>query len=156
MDQVPLFWHYLVHKIHEISTLSNIEYVRIVAQYNSIGSKKVESEKSLKGRGYNAEAIAQATNRARETFTPVESMNLKFTRPFHELKSDLFNYGMLLLENYERGQLPFPGSVSEQPAQVIEILGLLQSLRFENDLKQRKKLEADVGNKRKGNSRTRR
>ncbi len=80
---------------------------------------------------------------------------LHFTIPLENFKSDLINHALFLFENYERGVLPFPGSVSEQPAQIIEIFGVFQALKFEIEAAERKKL-ASVRNKNYNKPRPRR
>lgn len=43
----------------------------------------------------------------------------------------LIYYFSILLENYEKGNLPFEGSISDQPSRVIDIIYLIQALKQE-------------------------
>lgn len=72
-----------------------------------------------------------------------KTQSLKFTRDLTEFHYPLIGYLLILLENYERGSLPYPGPVSEQPAQIMETLSLMQSLKvnFKNEI-ERKQAEA--------------
>ena len=125
----------------DISSLDNYEYVCLVANYNSMtGGKKIDD--TLESRGYTPEAIAQARGKFAATFSPVKSCNLRFTKPFEHLKFEPMSYVLTLFDNYERGCLPFPGSVSEQPAQIMEIFSVLRQLRHESELKLRETSKA--------------
>lgn len=153
MDLVTDPWSYVVHKIDEISSLSILESAKLIGNYLSIVSGKEEIDPSLASRGYSPEALEMMKRRVEAGFEPVTSHGLRFTKPLGNFKSDILGYSMTLLENYERGALPYPGPFSEQPAQVIEIFGLLQSLRHEQQEIQRKKVERDVRQKHQGRAR---
>lgn len=116
----------------DISTLSNYEFVALVANYNDLcdGSKN-KIAPSMVNRGYTAEQLAQASNRIADKFNPVESCNLRFTKPYGHIKYDYMDYVLRLFDNYELGILPFPGSASEQPAQIMEIFSILRQLKHE-------------------------
>lgn len=68
---------------------------------------------------------------------------LKFSRDLTEFKFPLMYYLLILTENYERGLLPFPGTVTEQPAQIMEILNHMLNVKmsFKNEVHQ-KQVEA--------------
>lgn len=156
MSHVNILWHYVAHRIEDISSLSTLEFIRLVATYNQSKSGKADIDPSLLSRGYSPEAIEQAKKITELKFNPVTTMGLRFTRPLTNFKSDMIGYAWTLFENYERGLLPFPGSVSEQPAQIMEIFGVFNALRLETLEVERKRIEKNVGNKRQGGSRTRR
>jgi hypothetical protein len=144
VSPVSLFWETVTHKIYEISSLSFSDFVCIVGNYNHIleGSKP-EVDPTLKARGYSDAAIEAA--RKSVIVSPTVSQGLRFTRHLSRYKYPLMSYVLTLLENYERGQLPFPGSVSEQPAQIMEIFALLQSLKHERDQRLNEKIERENG-----------
>lgn len=121
-----------------ISGLSTFEVCSLVANYNDLwdGDKNKVSS-ALAGRGYTPEQLAQAVGKFEERFNPVESCGLRFTKPFGHLKFDSLAYVLTLFENYERGCLPFVGSVHEQPAQIIEIFSVLKQLKYEAESKAR-------------------
>lgn len=116
----------------EISSLSYQDMVRIVAQYNTIynGSKSVD-DSVLMDRGYTAEQIAAMRNQVTQAFSPVESCGLRFKSDFSKVEYPNFHYLMNLYHLYEKGCLPFPGSVSEQPAQIMEMFSIIQLLELE-------------------------
>lgn len=155
LDHIHVVWHLVVRRIDEVSSLSLVESALMVGQYQHTLSGKGSSESTLTERGYSEAALVEARIKALGSFRPVESAGFRFTQPLDRFRSDILGYSLFLFENYERGQLPFPGSVSEQPAQIMEIFALIQTLRAEQDEKLRKKLESDVRNKRQNLSRNR-
>lgn len=156
MSLSNLFWDLVVHNIFKISTLSTEDYVNIVASYGHAASGyKAEVDPTLLSRGYTAEALALTKKIAPTVFTPVTSCGLRFTKHLSKFKYPLFGYALVLFENYERGQLPFEGSVADQPAQVMELFALLQNLRNERELSLIKKQEQHGRHQRKDSVRTR-
>lgn len=120
----------------EISGLTDYGFVCLVAQYNTATSNSKHSvDPNLEARGHSAEAIAQANKHFSARFAPVVSCGLRFTKPFDHFKFDHIGYVYTLFENYERGSLPFPGSTSEQPAQIMEIFSVLSRLKVEYETK---------------------
>lgn len=138
-----------------ISSLSDSEYVRLVANYTSISGLSDDGAVSteLANRGYTAEQLATVKKSKANKFSAVQSCNLKFTKPFDHLTFDSLNYVLNLFENYERGCLPFSGSTSEQPAQIMEIFSVLRQLKQEIEIKLREKYQANGRNKHQNNSR---
>jgi hypothetical protein len=108
----------------------------LVANYNDDydGTKNKPSTEASR-RGYTPEQLAAAQTSLGQKFNSVESCNLRFTKPFAHLKYDLLSYVLVLFENYEKGCLPFPGSASEQPAQIMEIFNILRQLKHEVQVK---------------------
>lgn len=88
----------------------------------------------LTNRGYSQQQIESVLKS--KTNSTISS-GLKFTKPTWHFEYSKLSYVLNLFENYERGVLPFNGSVSEQPAQIIEIFNLLASLKQD----QKRKLE---------------
>lgn len=68
-------------------------------------------------------------------------MGIKYNKPLSNFKHPYLGYILLLLENYEKGLLPFPGTISDQPAQVIEMFSLIQNLKIEHQNKLNKQSE---------------
>lgn len=56
-----------------------------------------------------------------------------------------FNYFSMLYGQYEKGNLPYPGSMSEQPNKVIEIFNVLDLLNIERQEKLHKEHEKSLG-----------
>jgi hypothetical protein len=119
----------------DISVLSVEDYVRIVANYNYLSSDENKTSNELNSRGYSEHQLALAADQIAERFSSVTSCGLRFTKPFGHLKYDFLNYVLILYENYERGALPFPGTASEQPAQIMEIFSSLRQLKHEAEMK---------------------
>jgi hypothetical protein len=131
-------WRCVFGQVIEISSLSNYDCICLVAHYNdAYDGEKNRVAPALAARGYTAEQLAQADTRLVERFNPVESCGIRFTRPFGNLKYDALGYVLKLFDGYERGCVPFPGSVSEQPAQIMEVFGVLKQLKQEVETKAR-------------------
>jgi hypothetical protein len=141
----------------EISSLTDHDFIRLVATYadlNSGDKQKVSSQ--AVNRGYTPEQLAQAKSHIAVKFNPVTSCGLRFTRPYSSLKFEPFSYVLTLYENYERGCLPFPGSVSEQPAQIMEVFSVLRQLKHEAEVQIRETQSKHGRNQYKNKPRTRR
>lgn len=134
----------MTHKIDEISSLSTAEFINLVGTYTALTSGKSDFDPELINKGYSPEALAEARKLTEKKFKPFETVGLRFTKPLDNFKSDILGYSWTLFENYERGLLPFPGTVSEQPAQIMEIFGVFQALKTENQIKHNKKIEAEA------------
>ena len=128
-----------------------------MATYNDLmdGERNDVSSAAL-NRGYTPEQLAQAKTRISDKFSPVKSCGLRFTKPFDHLKFEPISYVLTLSENYERGLLPYPGAVSEQPAQIMEVLSVLRQLKHESELKLRENTKPNGRNQHQNKPRTRR
>lgn len=136
MDHVHFFWKWIVDEINNLSGLSNYDFVCLVAHYNDIANgAKSKVDSRLEGRGFTPEQLAHVTKKFSERFTPIVSCRLKFTKPFGHLKFGPMSYVLTLFENYERGCLPFPGVISEQPAQIMEVFSVLSALKRESEIR---------------------
>ncbi len=123
---------FLATQVLAISSFSYEDLVSLVANYNDlINGEKHKASSAVENRGYSPEVLAHATKKFAAEFKAVESVGLRFTKPFDHFKYDLIGYVLTLFENYERGSLPFAGSVSEQPAQIMDIFSVLQQLKHE-------------------------
>lgn len=73
------------------------------------------------------------------------SCSLEFSKDFKEYPEyEHFNFVMMASHVYNKsGTLPFPGSLSEQPAQMMEILETLFELDAEREEDAMRKAEAD-------------
>jgi hypothetical protein len=110
-----------------ISSLNYEDWVKISAHYWSLLSNDKDDESELKRRGFKPEYIEKILSKKPKKLATIGS--LSFTRSVTGFKYELMNYILTILENYEKGNLPFPGTISEQPAQIIEIISVLQSTR---------------------------
>lgn len=126
----------------DTSSVNTIDYINIVGNYTSILNGDEDDESVLRARGYTQEQINRATKT--KIFTPISTQGLKFTAPLIRFKYPLLGYTLTLLKNYEKGNLPFPGAISEQPAQVMDILSLLQLVNLDFQNRIQKKNESNV------------
>lgn len=122
----------------DISSLTDNEYVAIVWTYNTIGN--VDEEQALRDRGYTEQEIRYALGKAQ--FSSFKSLNVIFHKK-NNLNYPLLGYVLALFSQYDKGVLPFPGAMSEQPSKIIEIFDVLEQLKFEHQEKTRKKLEKE-------------
>lgn len=140
MSDLSIIWRYVTHEIMRISSLDEVEFVKIVATYNNAGNERT-SELELLERGYTREQLEQVRLSKKRQRVGIKSCGLYFTRDLSEFNCEKFNYYFLLFQNYERGNLPFEGTIADQPAQIIEIFNTFQMLRAEQEDKARKQLE---------------
>lgn len=65
--------------------------------------------------------------------------NVGYHSCFCTFKHPYFYNYLYLFKNYERGILPFSGSLTEQPAYIIEIFTLLENLKADRELEEHEK-----------------
>lgn len=122
----------------EISTVTDLEYIHIVGNYNN--ADKQDEEQALRDRGYSEDRIRfMLKGKKGSSFKSLDVV-------FHDknnLKYPYFSYVYTAYLNYERGILPYPGSLSEQPAKIMDIFSVLGALKFESEEKMRKKVEKE-------------
>jgi hypothetical protein len=136
-------WQLVAAEILELSGISDYDYVCLIATYTDLATgdtHKVSNE--LAGRGYSPEVLAKANKVFETRFAPVTTCGLKFTKPFVKYRFEPFGYLLTLFDNYERGNLPFPGSISEQPAQIMEMFSVLKQLKHEHEMKAHKQSQS--------------
>lgn len=117
----------------DISSISNYEYVAIIANYHGASAADFIDPRLLQ-RGYTPEQLevmmqrAQAESWQRST----TSLNLEITGDLKRFKYDEFDYVVTLYNVYDKsGTLPYAGSTSEQPAKILEIFNLIEQLNLE-------------------------
>jgi hypothetical protein len=118
-------------KILEISSLSEYDFINLCANYLAILRNEQDNESELIARGYTKQQLA-AVKKPLKRHHAVNIFNLKFTKPLTDFRYSLLNYVCVLFENYEKGNLPYEGTISEQPAQIIEIFQVIKSIRYEH------------------------
>lgn len=130
-----MFWELIAQRIFDISLVSFAERVVLTGHYYSVISGAQKEEQTLKQRNYPAHMLA-ALKTAKHPVS--EIAGLRFNVPTTRFEYPLLAYLLTLTENYERGVLPFPGSLSEQPSKVIELIEIIQLVRMEYQNKQQK------------------
>lgn len=68
--------------------------------------------------------------------TEIISLDVHFKRGIDDMSVEYFGYAITLFDLYHKhGILPYKGSASEQPAKIIEIFQVLESLKNEREIK---------------------
>jgi hypothetical protein len=143
----------IVHKAFSLSEISTADYINLVGNYNhAIQGGREEIDPKLAARGYSQEVLNLTKQNLKHN--AITSCGIKFKKHLSCFKYPLFGYVLTLFQNYERGQLPFEGSVSDQPAQIMDIFSLLESLKAEQETKLKEKMERNGRRKRTNSART--
>lgn len=78
----------------------------------------------------------------------VKSLNLQFEAPLENFKYTTLGYALTLYYQFkDHGTMPFIGTLSDQPAQIIEIFNTLASLERESEESMRKEAEREAKRK---------
>ena len=125
--------------------MSDWEYVSLVGNYNNLGQD--DEEQALRDRGFSEQQIKYTLKD--KPGSSFKSLNVVFHTK-NNLKYPYFSYALTLYNQYKRGCLPYPGSVSEQPAKIMEIFSVFEQLELEQEEKARKQIERE--NKKRGKS----
>lgn len=130
----------------EVSTLSEYDRACLVAKYNSLYKKETIDPKLFENR---TEAEIKYLRKSLGGAVQISS-GLEFTKEFKEYPEyNHFNFVMMASHVFNKaGTLPFQGSLSDQPAQFMEILEVLFELDAEREEDLRRKAEQD--NKKNG------
>lgn len=119
----------MAQRIFEESSLKTSEYINLVAHYWGILNDVKDEEKVLLDRGFPQAYIDSIfTKKQSKKF---EIAGLRFTKPLVKFNYPYLGYVLMLFENYQKGNLPNSGPVSQQPAQIMEIFSTIQLLRYE-------------------------
>lgn len=121
-----------------MSTLSDFEYVSIIANYNNVDDN--DEEQALRDRGFNENQIRHALKDKQGT--SFKSLNVSFHTNI-KLKYEYFTYILTLFDLYKKGTMPYPGAMVDQPAKIIEIFQVLTQLQYEKEEETRKKIEKE-------------
>lgn len=108
-------------------------------------TEKESIDPGIYERGFTPEQIAKIqekidSGKSREAVI----MGYQFTGDLERFNFSQFNFVMTAFQLYnQNGTLPFPGSLSEQPAQIMDIMTVLEQIKFEVEAKQRRKMERE-------------
>lgn len=132
------------------SRLTNQEYVTLIGHYNNVGANSLEAQ--LKAKNYSPQKIKEIVAKFQGTPQKVtKSLNVEFVGG-HDLEFSNFSYYYGLYNKYsQNGLLPYPGSVAEQPAKVIEIFDVLDALHAETQEQQMKQMKSKGKNGKRRN-----
>ena len=144
-------WEYITYKIYEISSVTDYEYIAYIANWHK-GEQGDLIDPRLLQRGFTEEQLQQLIDKAQADSMgrEITSLNLKIRGNLRRFQLDEFDYVITLYHIYNNtGQLPYPGSISEQPAKIIEIFNILEQL----DLERRQRDQAEYQRSMKRNVR---
>lgn len=123
--------------------MSEYDKACLVAKYNSLYKRETINPKIFENR------TEEEIKYLRKTMgvTKQLSCGLEFTKDFKEYPEyNHFNFVMMSSHLYNKaGTLPFPGSLSQQPAQMMEILETVFELDSERESDLRAKAESKKG-----------
>lgn len=122
-----------------ISELNNYDRACLVGHYNSTYVKE-SIDPRIFTKGYSEAHIRMIREKLGRTYN--NSCGLTFTEDYHDYHYDHFNFVIMAYHAYDKsGQMPFKDSLSEQPAQILEIFEVLSALTFEREEDSRRKQE---------------
>lgn len=137
--------YYIYAMIMRESSLTFVEYAKIVATYNnSVGQGLMDQ--TLLDKGYTPAQIDALYAKNKQT---LKSLNLILKPGFEKLEFQNFDFYYNLFSQYEKGILPYPGSLVDQPNKIIEVFGVLQSLNLEYEKRNREEQQREAKKKRK-------
>lgn len=115
----------------QISALSTYDYITLIAHYNRL-QKKDRVDPRLLTRGFTEDQLKQLQKTLGKSPDELISLNLHFKTDLTKFNYPHFNYVFRLYDRYnDAGVLPFKGSHSDQPAQIMEIFSVLEQLQME-------------------------
>lgn len=114
--------------------MSDSEYVLLIGNYQHLlRGEKEQVDSRLAERGYSEAAMKAVETKVKVDTGSVVSMGIKFKRHLSQFRYPLMSYVLTLFEGYERGVLPYQGSLADQPFKIIEIFNLLTHLKLEQE-----------------------
>jgi hypothetical protein len=138
---MPPVWQWVHYKILESSTLSAREQVELIGTY--LKHRHHRPTTDIESRGYTPEQLAIMRKHKGEAKTERGFLGLvfgdlgQFDFPNFALYVDLFS----AYDNH--GTLPDSGPLLDQPAKIMEILGVLKSIQSEEMKLEERKLERE-------------
>jgi hypothetical protein len=122
--------------------LTNFDRACLVAKYNSNYKRETVNPEIFK-KGYTEAQIKYLRKSLGKTMNV--SCDIEFTKEYNEYPDYYhFNFVMTTYHTWNKsGACPFPGSVSEQPGQIMDIFDLLFQLDMEREEDMRRKAEKD-------------
>lgn len=130
--------------------MSPYEYAQLVGHYNKLQYGPTIDPRILE-RGYKPEQIKAMKDQMKKSQKQVTSLNIVFKDPIENYTYSQFGYVYTLYKRFvDGGILPFPGSLADQPAQIMEIFNTLESVELEHKQRQQKEQEKKLERKSRG------
>ena len=133
---------YLYIETLNLSTLGDYDRACLVAKYNS-NYKRETIDPKIFDRGYSEERLKYLRKTLGNTVNI--SCSIEFNKDFKDYP-DYEHFNFIMFANHvftKSGTLPFPGSLSEQPSQIMEIFETLFELDMEREEDARRKAVKD-------------
>ena len=114
-------------EINKISSVTTKEYISLIATFSSTDTKEIDYSR------YTKEQIKAMHDQELARFSPKKVLNIIFNK---RLKHFVGDYGFIFLaynQYRKHGTLPFTGSLSEQPNQIMEAFAVLEALMQEQE-----------------------
>lgn len=138
-------------KILDISSLSNEDIIFLKANFEYIYKLRCESMISLHiQRGYSKE-IAEKTVKGEHgcdimSPDPIYQIdNIQFHTCPCNYRHPQMDFIMQATDAYDKGILPFEGSLIDQPSYIIEAINVIQSLKAQHQAEESKKNQGKKG-----------
>jgi len=148
---------YLVECIKSISTVTNRDYAQICSSFMTLTKPKYRCgdckhkysrDKERWGKHREHMACNYMAEKPRHSYTP-DNCNSGNPRLLYKkcvgnyyngFWSNMINY----YPQYEKGLLPFKGSLMEQPAKFVDVMSLVHNLIREKNIEQEKQAKTNV------------
>ena len=143
----------LCTKIMSISSVTDADYIEIVSTFMvatnhnfncSMCKAKYPRQPEKREAMFEQKSCKKLAPKTRFSYKPKHSMAGNLTVGYSTCPANLFNSGTLSLINmvndYDKGVLPYSGGVFEQPAKFVEVMELVHNLKEEYNQEQEKKL----------------
>jgi hypothetical protein len=128
-----------------VSELTSEEYIQLIANWEYLKAPKQYNclEQREKLEGPRLESFINRNGCNRPTEKPRQTVGIiNFHNCFCDHLHPNFSHLLWLHERFSsQGILPFPGCLSEQPNQIIEIFRQFDRLKLELEIEQQKKAE---------------
>ena len=137
-----MVWQFIINRVNAVSTLQLDEYIKIIATwYHDTNLKQYDCKnqiEQMKRRNDSQNRIEGHKNRngcGRVTVIPKQIHGIvRFHNCYCDHLLPNFDHFLFLHEHYSKGQLPHPGSISDQPNKVIEIMKVIDRLKLEREI----------------------
>lgn len=127
----------------DLSGLSTHEYITLIGHYNSLTSRP-QIDPAIYERGLPEAAIREMEKKLESSPKgEIKSLGFRFTGDLHRFKFPGFSYIMTLFQGYQKGILPYPGALADQPAKIFDIFDTIEQLRFEAEDRQRREIQRE-------------
>lgn len=118
--------------VDSVSSLSNREYVEIVATFQVLYDSSYQCTQCLKRVSAPAREKKGCETATTEPFAEWRKL-IKFKRCPANYYSQYWASVIDIFRQYEKGILPFSGGLLDQPSKMIEALNLVETLKIEWD-----------------------